>query len=250
MSYKIWTEQEEEYLINKYGKTKISEMAKRLNRTESSVEKKIKRMKLGPSFENQDEFTAVELSRTLGRSRSIILNWIYSGKLKATLKVTGKKKKYQMIKPKDFWNFAKDNPKLMKWEKFERGIIIPEPEWLDEEIEKYMRNRYKNNDKKWSKMEDCLLINYYKKGIQLKEIGKLMGRTEYAIWNHAKRLKISRRSIQIPWKEEEKDIAIYMREKGYTYRQIAEELGRSEKGVQRFYDRHRQKNNNPNLTNN
>ena len=155
-----------------------------------------------------------------------------------------------MIKPKDFWNFAKDNPKLMKWEKFERGIIIPEPEWLDEEIEKYMRNRYKNNDKKWSKMEDCLLINYYKKGIQLKEIGKLMGKTEYAIWNHAKRLKISRRSIQIPWKEEEKDIAIYMREKGYTYRQIAEELGRSEKGVQRFYDRHRQKNNNPNLTNN
>ena len=237
MSYRRWTDKETEYLMKNYGRITVPTIAKKLNRTIKAVEIKTIKLKLGYSYEAQGSITASELARVLGRAKSVIYRWIYENNLKSTLKITGKKQKYQMISPKDFWNFAKDNPSFMKWELYERGSLLPEPKWLYAEISNYFRIRNKNKDKKWTKAEECYLLAYYNKGKQIKEISKNMGRSQDAIWFRLKKLNVKKRVIHLKWGTVEDEMLISMRGKGMYYKDIAEEMGRSKRSVQRRYER-------------
>lgn len=237
MSYRIWTDKETEYLMKNYGRITIPTIAKKLNRTTKAVEVKITRLNLGHSYEAQGSITASELARVLGRAKSVILRWIYENNLKATLKTTGKKQKYQMIKARDFWNFAKNNPSFMKWELYERGSLLPEPKWLNDEIKTYFETRNKNKDKYWTKAEECYLLAYYNQDKQIKEISQIIGRSQDAIWLRLKKLNVKKRVIQIKWRPIEDEMLTNMRKQGMFFKDIAEEMGRSKRSVQRRYER-------------
>ncbi len=243
MSYRRWSEKETDYLIKNYGKRSVPFIAQKFNRTNLSIIQKAGRLKLGPVYEAQATVTAAELARALGRRTSIVLRWIYKNGLKSTLKIAGEKRKYQMIKIQDFWEFAKDHPEFMKWELYEKNALLPEPKWLDEEIKNYFKTRNKNKDKVWSKAEECYLLAYYQKNMQVKEIAKLMGRSADAVWARLKKLKVPKRVIQIPWKSIEDETLIEMRKQGKIFKEIAEELGRSTRSVQRRFDRIKEANN-------
>lgn len=237
MSYRRWSDEEIEYLQKEYGRITVPTIAKKLNRTNLSVIQKASRLDLGPACEAQGTITAAELARTLGRRTSVILRWIYKNGLKSTLKIAKEKRKYQMIKVKDFWKFAREHPEFMKWELYERNTLPPEPKWLDEEIQNYFKTRNKNKDKVWSKVEDCYLLAYYNKDMMIKDIAEILGRSEMSTWCRLKKLKVPKRVIQIPWKPIEDEILINMRRQGKIFKEIAEELGRSTRSVQRRYDR-------------
>lgn len=237
MGNRRWTDEEIDYLLKNYGRKTIPDIAKKLNRSVKGVEGKAIRLGLGHSYEAQGNVTAAELARALGRAKSVVQRWIHNNGLKSRLKITSKKRKFQMVKIKDFWEFAKENPNFMKWELYERGSLIPEPKWLDEEIKRYCETRNKNKDKHWTKTEECYLIAYYNQGKQAKEISKLIGRSEYAVRNRLKKLKVSNKIIKISWKPIEDEMLKTMRNKGMLFREIAEEMGRTKSSVQRRYKR-------------
>lgn len=237
MGNRRWTDEETEYLLKKYGRMTLPTIAKKLNRTTKGVESKALRLGLGHSYEAQGNVTAAELSRAIGRAKTTVLRWIHRNGLKTTLKITNKKRKFHVIKIKDFWEFAKENSSFMKWELYERGSLLPEPLWLDEEIKRYYETRNKNEDKHWTKTEECYLLAYYNQGKQAKEISNLIGRSEYAVRNRLKKLKVTNRMIKISWKPIEDEMLVSMRAKGMLFREIAEEMGRTKSSVQRRYKR-------------
>ena len=237
MGYRTWSNEETEFLIKEYGRINIVKIARKLNRTVGSVRGKIANEGLGASYETQGTITASELARNLGRNKSTIQRWIHTNRLKCTKRKSKEKKKYLMIKIQDFWEFAKENPKYMRWELYERGSLPPEPKWLDSEIEIYNKNRVKKQKDKWSKEEDAHLTFYYKQGKNYKEIADMLGRTEDAIICRISKLNIASRMVCLPWKEEEIEVLINMREKGKSFEDIADELGRSECGVRSRWKR-------------
>ena len=243
MSYRTWSNKETEYLLKKYGSMTVSAIAKKLNRTNLSVIRKANRLNLGPVYEAQETITATELSRALGRSSSVVLRWICKNGLKSTLVVAKEKRKYQMIAVEDFWKFAKEHPEFMKWDLYERNTLLPEPKWLDEEIQNYFKTKNKKKDKKWTKAEECYLLAYYQQGKQIKEISQLMERSEDAIWFRLKKLNVKKRVIQLKWGSAEDEILINMRKQGKMFKEIAEELGRSTESVQRRHSRIKEQNN-------
>lgn len=237
MSYRRWSDEEIEYLQKEYGRITVPTIAKKLNRTIGAVDSKILKLGLGHSYEAQGTITAAELSKALGRRTSVIYRWIYNNGLKATMKITYKKQKYQMIQIKDFWSFAKNNPQFMKWELYDKGSLIPEPKWLDKEIKNYFETRNKNKDKKWTKAEECYLLAYYQQGKQIKEISQLMERSEDAIWFRLKKLNVKKRVVHLKWGPVEDEMLTTMRGKGMYFKDIAEEMGRSLRSVERRYSR-------------
>ena len=131
----------------------------------------------------------------------------------------------------------------MKWDLYERNTLLPEPKWLDKEIQNYFKTKNKKKDKKWTKAEECYLLAYYQQGKQIKEISQLMERSEDAIWFRLKKLNVKKRVIQLKWGSAEDEILINMRKQGKMFKEIAEELGRSIESVQSRHSRIKEQNN-------
>ena len=236
MSGKHWTEDEVEYLIRNYGRYSIPGISETLGRTSIAVLRKAKKLNLGPVKTYTERVTAAELASSIGRDRKTVLSWVKQHGLKRNKKVMLMKKKYYMIKISDFWEFAKENRNLMKWEVYKRGSLVPEPEWLDEEIKEYMSEKKNRHRKLWTRAEDCYLKEYLKQGKSIREISVLMNRTYQSIKNRM-RIKGLITHKKLNFRPIEDEMIKDMIKKGMSYHKIADELGRSYASVWSRYDR-------------
>lgn len=84
----------------------------------------------------------------------------------------------------DFWKFIKDNKDFFDLSRLERGILIPEPKWLDE----YIATNKPKARRDWTPYEVVQLKHlYYKEGKTGPQIAQVLGRTPRSI-----RAKIAR----------------------------------------------------------
>ena len=236
--YKHWTEEEEAILIEMYGMHSYGKIAQRLKRSETAIIQKARKMNLGSPQQATEYINMSELGECLGRSKSTIKRWIKLKGLPHSKRIISKKDKMYRIDVQKFWNWAYENINLMKWELYTRNSLGKEPEWLDEKIKEY-NSKIKHKTTEWTETEIANLELWYKQGVEIKEIGKRLNRTPTAVDIRLTRIGADRRRIIIlPWKDEEIKMLLEMRgKKKMKIKDIAEELGRSERGVMRKCDR-------------
>lgn len=138
---RYWRKEEINYMMEKFGVMTIEGIARKLGRTEVSVESKIERCNMGSLISNVDGLCISEVARLVGRDRTgITKTWIRRYGLK-----TYKKGKYKVIKEKDLINFMKSNPKL--WDATECETYFFERfDWFRE---KRIADRNKMCERRW-----------------------------------------------------------------------------------------------------
>ncbi|NFD94626.1 hypothetical protein [Clostridium sporogenes] len=225
----IWTEEEEEYLQRRYGKTTLKRIAKKLGRSENAIEIKAGRLGISSALEATGELTAAEIAKVFKIDAHVVVDkWIKDKGLKAQYKAIKYKRKFWRIKIEEFWKWAYVNKEIINFSKLERNILGKEPSWVDLERKKDFKEKPKRQHQFWNELEDRRLKNMWKSNLNLKEIAERLNRSCSSIRHRSKRLGlVPTRKVNIPWRKEEIETLINMKEKGALDREIAWELGRS-----------------------
>lgn len=116
---KYWNSEELAHLERFAETLPVCEIARRLNRSDSSIRRKLS--SLGYSCATQfDNYSILYLAKSLGTSRSVVAGWINSGSLKASRL----SQRRWAVKAADFAQFCRKYPKLVA--QFDRETL----EWL------------------------------------------------------------------------------------------------------------------------
>lgn len=144
-----WTKEEIDFLKNSIGSMSFSTIAKKLNRTETAVLLKTKRLGLGFFKENTDLLSINEVAAMLDIHRKTAWSIVDSGKIKSTRK---------NIRGKTYRRFCRY-----------------------EDVLKFKKTYRKQHYKKWSDYEKSIMRMCQQKGLSQTEIGKRLNRSTTAI---------------------------------------------------------------------
>lgn len=188
--YKVWSAEEEEYLVENWGKATFKQLCIQLNRSKDSIRRKAMRMELGRSIDCSGRFlTVYRVSQLLGKKRESVLNWEKKGLKIVTSTISGNKNYVIKIPDLLIWlEKNQDQWNSLKLEPFAFGI---EPEWLKQKRRDDLSSRtLKNYNKKWKTAEDMKIAYLYKKGMSPKEIFEEVDRTKTAIERRLNRIDV------------------------------------------------------------
>lgn len=185
---KKWTDEELEFIYEKWHKGP-KYVSKKLNRTETGVKLKAKRLGLGGCVTGSHKFTATFVAKIIDIDHHVITKWMKQGLLKYS-KAPVNRITY-LIDLKDLINFLKNNQELWDSRKLQKELLwIETPEWLKEKMK---RDQFlaKKSFQKWTKEEDTLAIALFKTGdYTYREIGEKLGRSHYAVKRRLRRLDV------------------------------------------------------------
>ncbi|WP_449537616.1 DNA-binding protein [Ferdinandcohnia sp. Marseille-Q9671] len=184
MKKRTWTYEEIEFLKDHVGRMKISTIANQLDRTETAVELKIKRLGLSNTKSFTGQLTMHELATLLKIDPKSVKLWIDNHGLKYTKKATRNTRKFYFIKPEDFWGWAKNNKDRVDFSKIERNAIVPEPDWVEGERSKRKRVNYRA----WTTVEINSMIELVATGTPFSDIGKRLNRSSISIQRKYQRM--------------------------------------------------------------
>lgn len=223
---KRWVKQDDEHLIEYWGYKTLIGFCRDLGRTELSVIKRAKILKLG-SPRSTEYLTRTEVGKLLGTDYHTL------SRIK-NLKFTKKKFKFKsffVIKIEDLMKWLEANP-----DKYNARNIVPyslgyEPEWL---VEKRKLDPDSKAHRKWTYRDDVNLTNMFKGGISLEDIAVELKRSKKACTRRLYRvgLKKGNGNLSVPWtKEEDEMLKDLLYNSGKTLDGIAESIGRSKNSI-------------------
>lgn len=130
---RFWTKEEEILLSDLWGTESFEMIAKKLNRTVSSIKNKAFSLGLGSAIENNyNGLTIKDISDLLGINiNTISVDWIGLG-LKYKVQRITKSKSYRYVEIKDLYEFLEANQNIWDSRNLEKNILGSEPEWLKE----------------------------------------------------------------------------------------------------------------------
>lgn len=177
-----WTEEEVEYLKDKYGSMNTETIAKILKRTTLAVKRKadatLKNLNI---YEAQGNYSLIELGEALGNSNSIIIrSWIKIHKMPTVVikNERGTITNY-IIDINNFWSWLKKNKENVSIDmrKVRLGVLDFYPDWFLKDF-KEEKSYSKRKLKKWSEAEFTLLnVMYYEKQSSIREIALALDRS-------------------------------------------------------------------------
>jgi predicted transcriptional regulator len=174
---KKWSEEETEYLSEKWGLIKVETLEKRLKRSKATIMAKAYELGLESQRDVQGYHTISFVANACGVSDHVVrTNWIRKLGLK-TKKSTfsANNHRVRLIDAEEFWEFAYKNKNVINFHKIERGVLLPEPEWLREEIQK--PKKPPRSAQRWKEIEVKQLIDMVRLGYDANKIAEKLGRT-------------------------------------------------------------------------
>lgn len=235
---KKWTQEELDFLEEKWGVLSKNLIAKKLNRSLNSVIVKAVRLGLGRYINARDEITLNLLINTLGYKNSY--SWVSKKFENHNIPIKKIKiidKSVKMVNINEFWKWAEKNKEILNFADFEEGALGKEPLWVKEKrnIDKNSLNKI-NRNRLWTKYEEQLLISKVKSmRYTYEELSKEFNRTEGAIKSRLNKLQTPYRPLErdrhIIWTEEENNTLLQMYKEGYGANQIARKINKSEFSV-------------------
>lgn len=234
---RYWTDEEDNYLLDKAGSVSSQTMADNLGRTKIAVDTRMYKLGIGDIRVATGMITANQLSNIVNIDDKTVYMWIRESGLKATHKRIRDKGKFFLIKPSDFWEWADKNRNRINFSKIEPKILLPEPEWFEEQRKKDYHEIPRRRKAVWSKQEEAKLIDLFKINYSISAIAEELGRSEHAIQRKISKLRSSgqmlRCCIQIKWTDKEIAMMLELEEQGLTDKEIACELGREKDHIVR-----------------
>lgn len=190
---KPYTEQEIDLIEELAGLKSLNIIAQKLGRPKKGVWVKMVELGCADFHMEAGTYSAKALSEIIGVSHETVRRWILTKDLPARKRGrqygVNKRNMAYHIHPEDFWKWAKKNKSFVEFNKIEPDILLPEPEWVEEERKKQFYNPPKQ--KIWTDEEDEKLLRmYYKEALKQREIAERLGRTQNSI---EKRLGLLRR---------------------------------------------------------
>ncbi len=130
---RFWTKEEETLLSDLWGTESFEKIAKKLNRTVSSIKNKAYLLGLGSVIENNyNGLTIKEISDLFNVNIiTVSVGWIALG-LKYKVQKISKSKDYRYVEIKDLYEFLKANQNIWDSRNLEKNILGIEPDWLKE----------------------------------------------------------------------------------------------------------------------
>lgn len=196
-AYKKYTEHEDSMLEEWISEGKhYSYMARKLGRSIESVTRRIERLGIGDRHLMTGMFTAADLARIVGYNPTTICNvWIKEQGLPAEKKAfigEVKPSTRYFIKAQDFWTWVELRKDSIQFSDIERGTLLPEPDWLQEELRK---EYYQSKRRKfWTEKEDELLLKmFYENEMTQVDIAKEFGVTRASIQKRIARIRSQKR---------------------------------------------------------
>lgn len=173
---KEWTEYEVQYMERRYLLQPVEKTAKSLNRSVSSVKHKAAKMGLN---HYTDSFNGRTIARCFNVEFSVVKRWIEKFDLPCKKVVCSNQTRF-LIDVETFWKWAENNKDIINWSKYNKESMLPEPNWLKEEIENYKNPKSRS---RFTQQEIITIKGMLHKGLRYKEIAEHMGRSYYSI-NH------------------------------------------------------------------
>ena len=185
---KEWNTEEIEYLQEHIGIHKIPTIAQTIGRSYTSVIVKMKRLGLSNTKLQTGFLTIGELAKVLKVDRNTIRWWIKRHDLPYKKRVTRQSKSFYLIDSSDFWEWAERHKEKVQFSNIDSQVLLPEPEWVDEERRKDKQIVKKKVYKNWTTKEDQRLLELRKKGLTYAEIGLRMNRSSISVERRYKRI--------------------------------------------------------------
>ena len=236
-----WTEDEVNYLIEKWGTISIKSISKHLNRSENAIYNKAYKLGLRRQLESGEYITVRQLFLALGYNAfdsSKLNSWVKNRKFPIKYKLV-RKRRFKVIYIDDFWKWAEENKNFIDFSKFTRYILGKEPTWVESKRQSDILKSSKYKTLKWTQKEDdylIFLVNQFKYTYQ--EISQLTGRTVGAISRRLVTLNIKSRPVKAynhnKWTEEEIILLDDLILAGVGYPIISEKIGRSSRAIAGF----------------
>lgn len=232
-----WSQDEENYLSDKWGTLSLKAIAKHLGRTESGVANKASRMKLGSFLESGEYISWHQLLIALGIDSGGYKNisWIKNRNFPIRTKKV-RECSFKVVNLKDFWKWAEQNQSFLNFALFEENSLGAEPLWVKAKRRHDIEVNRKYIRTPWTKTEDerlKKLLRDYK--YTYDDLSKMLRRTTGAIQRRCCDLKLKERPVKadnhIKWTNEEYQALWNMVESGFSYELIAENIGKSTKAI-------------------
>lgn len=186
-----WTQEELEYLHDKWGIKTIPQIAKAMGKSENAVKIKSVRIGLGCFKDSSEYLPALQVSKLLGIDVHTVTNyWIPKCglKFKWVNPQGGRKFKYIKLSVLEKWLEAHpDNWDSRRVEMFALGF---EPDWLKEKrkADQLLPSR---KAQKYTRQEDMQLIAFFKTGrYTYQEIGDMLCRSRESVERRISRLDV------------------------------------------------------------
>lgn len=130
---RFWTSEEETMLSDLWGSEPIEKIAKKLERTVSSVRNKSVQLGLGSQSESNYEGLKIkDICDLLNvRTEVVSIHWVALG-LKCKTRYITQSTSYQYVEIKDLYEFLENNQNIWDSRSLEKNILGIEPEWLQE----------------------------------------------------------------------------------------------------------------------
>ena len=186
MAGRRWTKEEEEMLMDNWGKLSIETIAKRINRTVDAVELKGRRLQLGWQM---TAYSTTEVSNVLGINYRTVYNYMKSGIIEAKKDKT-KMKRYFSTE-KQIKKFMREHQDLWDTRKININLYNRKPKWY---LEKEKADREKNTKimKRYSDLEIKIAIDRYRRGYTYEEIALEVGRTSSSVYKKLRSVDFGR----------------------------------------------------------
>lgn len=178
---RLWTEQEDEYLMGRYTIQPIETTAKKLNRSIVAVKKRAGLLGISKYHDNTYAGT---IAKCFHVSMSVIHRWASQYGMPYYREKAGKGYRYRIDVVK-FWKWAEVNKDLIDWKRYETKSLPPEPKWVKVILLNYQSTNKRKRITKTEKDKIKLLIA---KGVFYKDIALMLGRTTDSIKHIASRM--------------------------------------------------------------
>ncbi|MCP3764077.1 DNA-binding protein [Domibacillus sp. A3M-37] len=183
-----WTDEDVFFLQKRVGNCSLSAIAKQLNRSETAVSLKLKKMGLRNTKNATGLLTSSELAEALHVDRKTVHHWIRFHGLEAISRITCYERKFCLVDINSFWQWAEQNPEKLDFSIVEKHALPPEPEWLDE-ARKTNTDKIIKTYKRWTTKEIELLLKWRKEGVNFKEIAEKLSRSRISVERRYTRCK-------------------------------------------------------------
>jgi hypothetical protein len=178
---KNWTKDQEQFLLESYGCTTLLYISNKIGKSEEAVKLKIQDMTGSYDMHAAGgTLTARQVAMSLGVEHRTLIEWIRNRSFPArqlNKKTNVYKSYHHFIDPHDVWRWVAKNKERINFAYVQRGILLPEPDWLAEEIKQAVANQIKR-PKNWTSEEDELAWYLYKGGVNYREIARRLNRPE------------------------------------------------------------------------
>ncbi len=238
MHRRNWTQEEREFLEEKWGVISIDGISRKLKRTPSSVIEKAQRLGLGAFLEGGEYITYNQLRISLGRFGGggyDLKSWFESRGFPIRYKKV-RTYKFKIVYIDEFWDWAEKNRDFVDFSKMEENILGIEPDWVKLQRKLDQKKKIAFRTDPWTKLEDEELKRLLKmRKYTYMEISKILRRTCGAIQKRVCDLNIKERPVKVEnkimWTAAEIETLNNMLTNGYSYELISDVIGRSSKAI-------------------